>query len=274
MASILVDTTGKDRIIDVYPATALQAALIAQNDLDNTSYVNQMVVLLKNSVEESRFAKALSQVAKKHDILRTRFIKSAMGIYLGLQADLSVEIMRHADLEEYCKQDMLRGFHQDDKSWLRACLVSDRDKDYLVLTIHHVLYDGWCLDLLVQDIWKAYEGTMDETYIPFKRAIEYFEHQDSSASLDYWKQYLSGCEFLESFRYVNATVESPLEFAVAPIKGSISLDVGMVQKRGLTLATVCKAAWALTLRAYTKREDLVFGSVVSGRDIGIRGIES
>jgi hypothetical protein len=260
-----------DDIIDVYPATALQAALIVQNDMDKSSYINQMVGLLKQPLDKDRFASGLTNVAKKHDILRTRFVRSAMGVYLALQSHADIEVTEHDNLAYYCENDIQRGFSINDKSWLRACLVTEAKGMYLVLTIHHVLYDGWCLDMLLRDIWLSYEGTMTEYAIPFKSVIEYFEYQDSSVSLEYWTEHLKGCEFGDRFRHLKPSANGAKD--ESPVSRSIALDTQQIKGMGLTLATICKSAWALTLRAFTRSDDVVFGSVVSGRDIGVLGVE-
>jgi hypothetical protein len=46
-----------------------------------------------------------------------------------------------------------------------------------------------------------------------------------------------------------------------------------VAKHKITIATLAKAAWAVTMKTYTQQDTVVFGSVVSGRDIPVENVE-
>src|SRR5690606_29112264 len=64
-----------------------------------------------------------------------------------------------------------------------------RDANYVVLSIHHALYDGWSLDLLHQAIERAYDGK----YTPglsYATLLKNILSSNKPAAETFWKQYL------------------------------------------------------------------------------------
>ncbi|KAI8891767.1 hypothetical protein BC833DRAFT_439010, partial [Globomyces pollinis-pini] len=136
----------------VYPATPLQSGMIARTLKDKTAYCNQTIWKISGGVEKEIFKKAISAVVEAHDILRTRFVSTSEGIFQVLQKKLDVEVQECTDLQRYCEDDMSKGFSLDDLIWFRVALVKeDMQFTHLIFTIHHVLYDGWCLDTITND---------------------------------------------------------------------------------------------------------------------------
>ncbi|KAJ2989267.1 hypothetical protein HDV02_005083, partial [Globomyces sp. JEL0801] len=258
---------------DIYPSTPLQNGLVALSVQNNSSYVNQMKFQFKESINGNQLEYAISKLSSIHDIFRTQFVSTSDRIYSIVHPTLNVCVERFTDVENYCEKDFQKGFQVGDERWFRCGL--HEDGSIMVLTIHHVLYDGWSLGKLLTDLFDCYDGVSISKTIPFKNVVKYIESQDKESLQEYWSQYLKGVE-IDNGLFGNQMI-SETKNTYSPIKQIIDVDMKQLKlaasKSRVTLATLTKASWALTLKTYTQKNNVVFGNVVSGRDIPVEGIE-
>ena len=142
--------------------------------------------------------------------------------------------------------------------------------------ISHALIDGISSLVLLRDICQAYGGLLDSTktvkYSPF---IRYLQQLPRGASLSYWTEHLLGvvpCYFPTLNDDFSGGENQPREI-VTNIKNTDALH-RLCAAHNFTPATVFQAAWALTLRAYTRRDDVCFGYLTSGRDLPVPNIHN
>ncbi|KAJ3307569.1 hypothetical protein HDV04_003117, partial [Boothiomyces sp. JEL0838] len=180
-----------EEIEDIYPVTPLQAGLLSNSLQNPSSYVYQLKWILDFEIEHSRLESAFDSLTNAFDIFRTRFLVTSGGMFQVLQKNVKTEIYPINDMEEYCSWDLRRGFTVDDSTWFRVGLGSpETGKSYLVWTMHHVLYDGWCLNHILNSLFSAYNGNSIAPSVPFKRAIEYIESCDKEETRAFWSNYL------------------------------------------------------------------------------------
>ncbi|KAJ3133087.1 hypothetical protein HDU90_006429 [Geranomyces variabilis] len=255
---------------NVYPASPMQAAMVSSTVQNPTSYLNQLTWVCA-SVEVYRLRQAVIDLVATHPILRTSFAISPLaGVYQIVcpePDDLIFETASDTTFESFLQQDRARGFHLGERSWIRVTLVNNQ---HVCLTIHHALYDGWSLPAIASDFTAAYNSLKMEPRPSFKSFIDYIQAQDGHATETFWKEYLAGV--------VPAT---PL--ALGPADRTATEDIWLEEEccegienlkdaakaAGVTLATLIKVAWALTLRKYQRTGDIVFAEVVANRDIDL-----
>jgi hypothetical protein len=212
-----------------------------------------------------------------HDILRSRFISLSEGNYMVVQDEVDADICVGSDLNDYCLQDIERGFTLEDKVWFRVGVIpiEEASKFYLVLTLHHIVYDGWCLERIFNDFIASYNGKPLKKSTDFKRLIDFNITNDEVESENFWRTYLSESSLSSTIKLPKpARIEfsdpKSVRMAVSAKMEDIKAAARMQQT---TIAVLGKAAWALTLKTFTQENDVVFGCVYSGRDIPIPGIE-
>lgn len=134
--------------------------------------------------------------------------------------------------------------------------------------IHHALYDGWTLPLILDTVKKAYnqDTVAFDHGCSFSSFVKYLNDIDVTASERYWIDSLSGFK-QQSFPSPSCTprADETLDF-------HIRLDGGIPTK--FTSTTIIRAAWTLLLSCYSLTDDVVFGTVVSGRNAPVQHIES
>ncbi|KAI8899390.1 hypothetical protein BC833DRAFT_619492 [Globomyces pollinis-pini] len=260
---------------DVFPVTPMQSALIASTLDKSSNYVHQMKWQITDAIDLQRLEFALNQVVNTHQILRTRIASTSLGYYHVIPSQISVSIAVHFDLEKYLKDDLSLGFHLNNNLWFRTALIEEDEKlSYLILTIHHALYDGWCLERIIQDISNAYFGNSPKPTTPFNCYAEYINAQDTEKAKKFWAQKLEGIEPASNFSKTSVQIDldvAPVEILTNVTVSDLNMASAQVQ---VTSAVLARAVWAITLSAYTNNSEVIFGNVVSGRDIPLKGVES
>ncbi|KAJ3205296.1 hypothetical protein HK099_000867, partial [Clydaea vesicula] len=262
---------------DLFPASALQSVMVARTLQDSTSYLFQKVWKVSGEINHKSIESAFKSILIAYPTLRTRFVCNSAGVYQLLQptdrvAEAKVAISEDFDL--YCSEDYNRGFSMEEDFWMRMGLIKKNETvTHVVLTIHHVLYDGWCLDSIIEGLFSSYSGKKLEVGSSFKPVIQYFATLNASETQAFWSNYLLDIEPLTSFSLSSPKEKSELYI---PVFLNTSASIGSLTKAameyGVTVALLAKAAWALTLKAYCQRDDIVFGFVHTGRDIPVPNV--
>ncbi|MCP4213531.1 MAG: amino acid adenylation domain-containing protein, partial [bacterium] len=112
----------------------------------------------------------------------------------------------------------------------------------------------------------------------YSRYIKWLEKQDKEIGLAYWKEHLAGCTQQTPVPHFN-TQEKSGEFRAGDLNFNIDKDlsealIDTAKKNKVTLNTLFQSMWGILLQKYNDTPDVLFGAVVSGRPVGIAGIET
>ncbi|KFH48348.1 Nonribosomal peptide synthetase-like protein [Hapsidospora chrysogenum ATCC 11550] len=260
---------GPDAVEDIYPCTPLQEALMALSAKVKEAYVAQRVVELDSKETGERLLKAFDIAQKDCTILRTRIVQvPSHGL---VQVVVKGELKWHSGtkLEEYLVAD------RDDpmdlgKPLVRYALIEDSPtgKDSFVLTMHHALYDGWSMPLVVDRVNKAYQGQAISRPAEFKHFIQYLMGREKTESENFWREKLQGAAGPQF---------PPLPWAGYQTQADSLLEVYVPLEQqpasNATVATIIRAAWALVASQYINTNDIIFGETLTGRNAPIVGAE-
>ncbi len=290
-------------IEDVYPLSATQRGIYFQSVLASRAsgaYIEQIAFELLGDLDEIAFAKAWQYVADTTDVLRTAVVRRGgiqplqvvvrsaalvpgvldwRGVPQGQQA---------SNLARLVAEDRMKGVDLKKPPLSRVTLVRLADQRWHVLwTYHHIILDGWSESLLLRDVFQSYNAfvrgetptlELQERYRDF---VAWSESQDLTDAQRYWRQQLAGFSDPVSIKDVSPAVTPPSSNEVSHGWEDVSLGREQMapledtaRRNGLTLNTILHGAWALLLHHRVASTDVVFGSVVSGRQCELRGIES
>ncbi|MBB4699249.1 non-ribosomal peptide synthetase [Sphaerisporangium siamense] len=290
-----MDYWGQDHphISDVWPVTPLQAGMLFEsmlNDSGHDAYHLQTVYHLSGEVDPVRMRAAAQAVLERHPNLRVAFVEDELGDTVQIVVD-GVELpWKHLDLGELAEDERDEAFRrflaEDEVSrfapgtapLLRMTLVRlGPGRTALVLTIHHVLIDGWSEHVLGRDLVKLYAADGDASALPparpYRDFLAWLSRQDREASAKAWAEELAGVDGPTTVLPALAAPRAAAEEAPGGV-GEVVLPVSVADARaygrrcaelGVTLNTLVQGAWAVLVSALTGREDVVFGAVVSGR---------
>ncbi|KAF0692163.1 hypothetical protein As57867_016673, partial [Aphanomyces stellatus] len=256
----------------VYPVTPLQAGMVSATLSNPSSYLMQIPMRTKQESNMANLCDAFRQIVRTNDILRTTFVTSTSGIYQVIHPatdEFKVARASTIDVDEFLRLDYARGFTIGDAYFVRLTIVGDQS---CVLTIHHALYDGWTVSMIMSDLHDAMHGNTMVHRPSFCDAVDYICAQDKNATQVFWRAYLSGYE--PSVVGTHQGKPFPNEHDNTPLSMISQLPLAEItaaaRRVKLTVAELTKLAWANTLRKYTRQNDVVFGCVMANRNIPIR----
>ncbi|KAI8182778.1 Nonribosomal peptide synthase chyA [Colletotrichum sp. SAR 10_75] len=137
-------------------------------------------------------------------------------------------------------------------------------KEAFRLDIHHALFDEWSLDLILEQVEKAYAGQY-LPYRPFSPFVQNLLTQEQNLAADeFWRESFAGLR-IEHFPPGSSITSSTVEKVI--LEHTLSLDPTMTSAHSkYTLSTTLRLAWGIILSNQTDSPDVVFGATVTGRN--------
>ncbi|KAJ5985289.1 hypothetical protein N7522_012485 [Penicillium canescens] len=255
---------------DVYPCTPLQEALMALSAKYADAYVAQRVIELPDASVAEQLRSAFESVSADSAILRTRIVQVPRRGLVQTLVRTSSPWIESSNLSKYLSQDTLRGMGLGTEL-ARFAIVKDEttNKSSIVLSIHHALYDGWSMPLIVDRVNRAYRGETIGSPTPFKNFIKWLGNTDGASSKAYWTEQLQGATSVQfpviPWTGYQARADSLLEHYVKLPRASSSSTT--------SIATAIRGAWALLASQYTSSDDIVFGETMTGRTAPVAAVE-
>lgn len=255
-------------IEDIYPCTPLQEGLLALSAKVSEAYVAQRVVTVPDLITAERLRAAFTTVSLDCPVLRTRIVHiPGRGLFQVVVRQMPPWIST-VGLEQYLQDDRARSMGLGEPL-VRFALVANDDKPNLSvsLTIHHALYDGWSMPLIIDRVNKTYQGRKTNSPTPFAAFVKYLSQGRRAESESYWKKQLVG---FSATQFPFLPYPNYQTHADALVEHFVKLRPNL--STGITVATSIRAAWALVAAKYTGTTDVVFGETLTGRNAPITGI--
>ncbi|WP_122480710.1 non-ribosomal peptide synthetase, partial [Pseudomonas viridiflava] len=261
---------------------------LAQMDGGNEAYNIPMALSLEGALDVTALTRALARIVERHETLRSRFVASgdsAQVLFVPTPADarLLVEDIRHAplSLDACLRAEAVAPFDLAHGPLIRAHLLQVADERHvLLLTVHHIVADGWSMGVLTQELLALYPAFCQEQPDPLPPlAIQYADYavwqrrwltgERLQHQAAYWRQVLEGAPTLLTLP-TDRPRPAQQDFAGASL--ALQLDTRLAadlrklaQHQGVTLYMALMAAWATTLTRLSGQAEVVIGSPVAGR---------
>ncbi|GIO85791.1 plipastatin synthase subunit C [Paenibacillus faecis] len=282
----------------IYPLSPTQEGILFHSLLepDSEAYFEQVSFTLKGELCPETLERSFAKLVDRYDALRTVFIftevEQPLQIVLN-QRDPQIDYMdvtgypqdeRSRRVEAYQDQDRKRKFDLETGPLLRmAVFKMDEEVHKVIWRFHHIIMDGWCMGILAQDLFRIYEALagglplqLDPAY-PYSDYIMWLSEQDQEEALRYWGNYLGDYELQARVPSVGGEAKEGFDHRKYHFKWDENTTRRLQRlavNNQVTLSTVFHAIWGILLHHYNHSEDVVFGSVVSGRPPELPGIES
>ncbi len=279
----------------VMPASFAQRRLWFLDQLETEKSVYNMAAArrLIGQLNVEAIERALSEIVRRHEALRTTFTMSegvaAQVIHPAEPARLPVvdlsrvpETEREARAQALACDEARRPFDLGRWPLVRAMLFRLREDDHvLVVTMHHIVSDGWSMGVLTEELAALYTAfskgepsPLAELPIQYADFVawqrEALKGEALKAHLEYWGRQLGGelsplelpadrpRSQAQSFRGAVLNFNLPRE-----ISGQLK---ALSQREGVTLYMTLLAAFQALLSRYTGQQDVSVGSPIANRN--------
>ena len=189
--------------------------ILDQLDPGSAAYNVPTTMWLQGPLDEAAFARALDEIQRRHEVLRTTIASDEQGPQQVVQPPSAVPIdrqdvrampmaEREAAAFAHARAEAARAFDLARGPLLRALLVRvDDDRHLFTLNAHHIAVDGWSLGLLNQELRQLYGAyhagqpsplaELPVQYVDYALwQRELMEGPTLQAQLAYWRQRLAG----------------------------------------------------------------------------------
>ncbi|MBB5938472.1 non-ribosomal peptide synthetase [Streptomyces zagrosensis] len=266
------------------PVTPLQRGLFFQAQLAGPTghYVAQSYFTFDRRLDTDALAKAMAYVIARHPVMGAGFGTDDDGnpvqvLKAGRRVDIgTVDLTTDADVEALRARDRASGFDLDAPPLIRVTVVrTPNGRDGLLLSYHLLLWDGWSREIVLRDLFDAYQAIVAGEPLDAAPALPSFEDyaraldaKDPVVSNRFWAEHLSGLS--GPTLLAGPTPALPDDVPRAVVR-TLSAELSELLRQaarahGVTLNSVLTGAFGLLLGAHTGRTDAVFGVTVSGRE--------
>lgn len=256
-------------IEDIYPCTPTQEGLFTFSLKSVTPYIAQRVACIPGDIDVTVWKQAWDEVVQRSPILRTRLIQSSEPGLWQVVLKETISWRQSNNLSEYLGADKKEKMDLG-QSLARYAIVSDTTvgKNYMVWTIHHVVYDGWSEPLILEKVFKALQGHHIDPKPQIRDMVRHLQDTNPVDIQRFWRFQLQGAI---GPHFPWAPSRDFLPTADTMLEHRIRLNMSIGSR--FTLATIIRAAWALVTSQYTSSNDVIFIETLTGRDIALAGVE-
>ncbi|MDY6993520.1 MAG: amino acid adenylation domain-containing protein, partial [Pseudomonadota bacterium] len=259
---------------------------------DNCFYHIATGLELQGAVALEVLERSVNELIRRHETLRTVFIAQADAVEQRIQAPFALSIPlidlttlalteQKLQVQQLAAQEAQKPFQLEHGPLLRLTLLKCAPTNYiLLLTIHHIIADGWSIKLFFQELFTCYQALLTAQTPPLAPlAIQYADFaywqrqwlSDTvlNRQLSYWQQQLAQMPPL-----LELPVDRPRP-AVQTHHGSrvyFHLDSNLVkaleqlsQRHNSTLFVTLLSAWVTVLFRYSGQHDIAVGYPMAQR---------
>ncbi|HEX8697018.1 MAG TPA: amino acid adenylation domain-containing protein, partial [Longimicrobium sp.] len=253
---------------------------------------------LKGGLDRAALVRALDRIVARHETLRTtvrvvdgepeqRIAPAGESAFALLEHDLGAHPDAEAELLRLAAEEAAAPFDLERGPLIRGRLVRMGDDDHaLLVTMHHIVSDGWSMGVLVHELGVLYgayrEGGEDPLpplpvqyadYAAWQR--RWMEGEVLRAQADYWKRTLAGAPAL-----LELPTDRPRPARQDHSGASVAVELDEVlaerlralgRRHGTTPFMTLLAGWAVVLGRLSGQTDVVVGTPTANR--GRREVE-
>ncbi|BCJ96173.1 hypothetical protein acsn021_37420 [Anaerocolumna cellulosilytica] len=264
-----------------YNASAAQKRLYILNQMEGqtTAYNEPIVVRLEGKIEKEKVQQVFERMVSRNEILRTGFDFKDNVLVQIIYDNIQVCTKHYHCSEENAEQvlkDFIQPFDLCAPPLMRLGFIDmGEDKSLLILDMHHIVTDGVSETIITRDFMELYMGkSLPRLTVQYKDFSEWQNEMRESGQLREQEEY-----WLKVFETEAPVLNMPCDFPRPPFldyEGGIhSFTIDKTQSEMLrklarsekvTLYMLLIAAFNVFLQKLSGNEDIVIGTVVSGRN--------
>ncbi|MGE5343976.1 MAG: non-ribosomal peptide synthase/polyketide synthase [Candidatus Omnitrophota bacterium] len=258
-------------------------------------YFEQLSLEIFGEINIHHFENAWNSVIQANEMLRTVFrwenLENPVQIILKeyniqvIYEDLTIldPEGKKYELDQIKSKDRKKKFDIQEVPFRVTLCRIENDKYEMIMSNHHILYDGWSNGIILKEFFKAYRQANEGEPVSlpvkpgFEEFIKFIQQQDTAKHTEFWNRYLNDFGVIPEPSSVPKRRKKEITETVkytfrCPAELTVKMDA-FIKSANLTLASFLYGAWGILLQTYHSIDDLIFDMTVSGRNPNIKGIE-
>ncbi|KAI0721073.1 peptide synthetase [Cerioporus squamosus] len=276
-------------IEDLLPPLPVQEGVLFRSANAPTMYVQHVLMRLRPEVSLTKLHGAWKELIVHHEMLRTVFhfgselvqVVLRPGTYDAQPHEKEIDDCDEARFQRYfteqqaasISRELNVGASKTPPVRLSIFTTHDSASTYIALSIHHALYDGISLPVLLRDLERIYQERPQLPSAPLRSILDHLATVDSGSAEAFWSSYLKDFPWQ---RLLNVTASSRTAEVTSR---TFSLPLSELQAkaagRHVTLQALLMCAYgSLLAKDLYGNDDVVFGVIRAGRSIPVDNIET
>ncbi|AIU83414.1 non-ribosomal peptide synthetase [Bacillus velezensis] len=261
---------------EAYPASSTQKRLFILDQMEGNSTAYNMASALEvtGNLDLEKIQQAIDRLIKRHESLRTSFVMTE-GETFQVIADEVFYQVEYEETDSYSDADMeqfVRPFDIGTAPLMRFKVVKERNRNNYILLfdMHHIISDHQTLNILIEDFSRLYNGEeLQPLELQYKDYSEWMRGRNLESQRNYWKEV-----FKEEAPVLDLVTDYPRP-KIQSYKGAqVSVQLSQEQKAGIqninkqhgtTDYMTLLAVFMIELHKYSRQQDIVVGTPISGR---------
>ncbi len=259
---------------------------------DSPAYHLPAAFKITGALDISAFEHSIQKIGVRHNALRTNLYSENGQLYQRVNNDRIIELKienlqklnkaeKQSRLEAYIAEQSRRPFDLMHDSLMRCMLLqTDTEEFYFLITLHHIVADGWSIDIFTRELYELYkqhtsESKADLPILPIQYADfsswenSWIESEAVEKHLAYWVDQLEGVQTLE----LPTVQPRPAQQNYNGRRYSFSIESEQSdklkefsRKQDCTLFMAMLSAFEVLLHRYAGQEDFAIGSPSANRN--------
>ncbi|HLP88085.1 MAG TPA: amino acid adenylation domain-containing protein [Nostocaceae cyanobacterium] len=277
------------------PLSFAQGRLWLLQQLNPDSYIYNMpaAVRLSGELNVDILEQSINEIIRRHEVLRTTFIlendQPLQVILPQIQINIPVinlqeltTATRETEIQRLSIEEFQLPFNFTQAPLFRCKLLQlDPQEHILLFTIHHIVFDGWSIGVLIRELAAIYRAfiagkpsPLPELFIQYADFAAWQRQQlqgeKRTALLNYWQQQLANLTVLKlpTIRprsEVKTNWGASLSFI---IPATVAKELKQLsQQENVTLFMTLLASFKILLQRYTNQDDIIVGTDVANRNL-------
>ncbi len=244
---------------------------------ETLSYNMPIVFQLSGEFCAEKFNEALIKLCQKHELMRASFFICDEELYYqvnDIDIDFTYVDQKNIDVKDYMKTFVKPFDLGKAPLWKIDVIKEKRGKYYLFFDMHHIIADDRTIEILIRDLFLAYQGKeMENSQYQFCDFAKWFEDNLLSEHMERQKKY-----WIEVLGEKIAPLNLPIAFSRKENRGyhgavkevilgtTLSKTLRSYSKtKGMSVFGIMISAFSVVLSKYSKQSDIMIGVPVSLR---------
>ena len=262
---------------DLALATDYQIENLAWSSLQTRGGTNYHTFDFASAVDSEQLQKAIRALVSYHAILRTVYFVYRQRVYQASLKQLPFEIVHCFSVDDAstATTSLMQVESKQSLDIAQALIKfwllydSENKVQRLVFRASHLQYDGVTIGRWWKELGLLFSGSSLAPTPSYFNYISFAANHDAPAAKGFWRKLLSGSSMTNVFQHHGIPYKHVLDGEVTRI-----VETKFLQPHAeITIGTAIKTAWSLVLAEMAGSHDVVFGSVIGGRNAPFPDVE-